>query len=80
MKIKDIITETIEASQDMNALLKGIEADLKQRAKDLKKLPKKSIYSEDVVDGNFPRQQRDQRNATRLDGITGNTVIKYLNV
>ena len=32
MKIKDVITETIEASQDMNALLKGIEADLKQRA------------------------------------------------
>ena len=51
MKINDIITETIEASQDMNALLKGIEADLKQREKDLKKLPKKSIYGENFADG-----------------------------
>jgi Cu/Zn superoxide dismutase len=54
------ISETIEASQDIGALMKGIEADLKQREEDLKKLPKKSIYSEDVVDGNFPKQQHDR--------------------
>ena len=36
--------ETIEAAQDLNALMKGIDADLKQRKKDLKKLPKKSVY------------------------------------
>jgi len=44
------ISETIEAAQDMSALLKGIEADLKQREKDLKKLPKKSIYKEEDDD------------------------------
>ena len=61
MKAKlDGLMETIEASQDISALMKGIEADLKQREKDLKKLPKKSIYDEDVVDGNFPKQQRDR--------------------
>ena len=61
MKAKlDGLMETIEASQDISALMKGIEADLKQREKDLKRLPKKSIYDEDVVDGNFPIQQRDR--------------------
>ena len=45
------IYETIEAAQDMSALLKGIEADLKQREKDLKKLPNKSIYDENFADG-----------------------------
>ena len=40
------IYETLEAAQDLNALLQGIEADLEQREKDLKKLPKKSIYNE----------------------------------
>ena len=44
------IYETIEAAQDLNALMKGIEADLKQREKDLKKLPKKSIYKEEDDD------------------------------
>jgi hypothetical protein len=55
MKAKlDSLMETIEASQDISALMKGIEADLKQREKDLKRLPKKSIYSEgDVVPGSF---------------------------
>ena len=38
------MNETIEAAQDLNALMKGIDADLKQRKKDLKKLPKKSVY------------------------------------
>ena len=38
------MNETIEAGQDLNALMKGIDADLKQRKKDLKKLPKKSVY------------------------------------
>ena len=54
------LNETIEASQDLNALMKGIEADLKQRKKDLKKLPKKSIYNEgDLVSGSeaFPTYQ-----------------------
>ena len=45
------IYETLEAAQDMNALLQGIEADLEQREKDLKKLPKKSIYGENFADG-----------------------------
>ena len=50
MKAKlDSLMETIEASQDISALMKGIEADLKQREKDLKRLPKKSIYSEGEV-------------------------------
>jgi len=50
MKAKlDSLMETIEASQDISALMKGIEADLKQRKKDLKRLPKKSIYSEGGV-------------------------------
>ena len=40
------IYETLEAAQDLNALLQGIEADLEQREKDLKKLPKKSIYED----------------------------------
>ena len=44
------IYETIEAMQDLNSLLHGIEADLKQREKDLKKLPKKSIYKEEDDD------------------------------
>ena len=51
------LAETIEAGQDFNALLQGIESDLKQREKDLKRLPKKSIYSEgEVVSGSeaFP--------------------------
>ena len=43
------IYETIEAMQDLNSLLQGIDADLKQRKKDLKKLPKKSIYKESYV-------------------------------
>ena len=52
----DSLMETIEAAQDINALMKGIDADLKQRKKDLKKLPKKSIYSEgDLIQGNFPK-------------------------
>ena len=38
------MNETIEAAQDLNALMKGIDADLKQRKKDLKKLLKKSVY------------------------------------
>ena len=47
MKAKvDSLLETIEASQDISALMKGIEADLKQRDKDLKRLPKKSIYEQ----------------------------------
>ena len=45
------LNETIEAAQDLNSLLKGIDADLKQRKKDLKKLPKKSIYKENFADG-----------------------------
>ena len=54
----DSLMETIEAAQDINALMKGIDADLKQRKKDLKKLPKKSIYSEgDVIHKNFGRDQ-----------------------
>ena len=54
----DSLMETIEASQDISALMKGIEADLKQREKDLKRLPKKSIYSEgDVKHINFGRDQ-----------------------
>jgi len=44
------IYETIEAAQDLNALMKGIEADLKQRKKDLKKVPNKSIYKEEDDD------------------------------
>ena len=46
VKFGGSIYETIEAAQDLNALLQGIDADLKQRAKDLKKLPKKSIYED----------------------------------
>ena len=38
------MNETIEVRQDLNALMKGIDADLKQRKKDLKKLSKKSVY------------------------------------
>ena len=48
------LAETIEAGQDFNALLQGIESDLKQREKDLKKLPKKSIYDENFKDGKKP--------------------------
>ena len=55
MKAKlDSLMETIEASQDISALMKGIEADLKQREKDLKRLPKKSIYSEGDIVGMNP--------------------------
>ena len=50
LKALQKVTETIEAAQDMSALLKGIETDLKQREKDLKKLPKKSIYKEEDDD------------------------------
>ena len=50
LKALQKVNETIEAAQDMSALLKGIEADLKQREKDLKKLPKKSIYKEEDDD------------------------------
>ena len=46
VKFGGSIYETLEASQDLNALLQGIEADLEQREKDLKKLPKKSIYED----------------------------------
>jgi len=53
------ISETIEASQDMSALLKGIEADLKQREKDLKKLPKKSIYDENYKSQDVTKQGRN---------------------
>ena len=51
VKFGGSIYETIEAAQDLNALLQGIEADLEQREKDLKKLPKKSIYGENFADG-----------------------------
>ena len=47
------LQETIEASQDLSSLLKGIDADLKQREKDLKKLPKKSIYNEKYLSRNL---------------------------
>ena len=46
VKFGGSIYETLEAAQDLNALLQGIEADLEQREKDLKKLPKKSIYED----------------------------------
>ena len=50
MKAKvDSLMETIEASQDISALMKGIEADLKQREKDLKRLPKKSVYEAPII-------------------------------
>jgi hypothetical protein len=50
MKSKvDSLMETIEASQDISALMKGIEADLKQREKDLKRLPKKSVYEAPII-------------------------------
>ena len=45
----DSLIETIEASQDISALMKGIEADLKQREKDLKRLPKKSVYEAPII-------------------------------
>ena len=45
------VKETIEAAQDLNALMKGIDADLKQRKKDLKKLPKKSVYERPLTKG-----------------------------
>ena len=51
VKFGGSIYETLEAAQDLNALLQGIEADLEQREKDLKKLPKKSIYGENFADG-----------------------------
>ena len=51
------LAETIEAGQDFNALLQGIESDLKQREKDLKKLPKKSIYDENFATGSLTAQQ-----------------------
>jgi hypothetical protein len=50
MKAKvDSLMETIEASQDISALMKAIEADLKQREKDLKRLPKKSVYEAPII-------------------------------
>jgi len=48
-KLLKLLPESIEAIQDTNALMKGIEANLKQRKKDLKRLPKKSIYGEGGV-------------------------------
>ena len=62
-KLKDLqkVNETIEAAQDMSALLKGIEADLKQREKDLKKLPNKSIYDENFADGKVKGKSRPGR-------------------
>ena len=39
--------------QDLNSLLQGIDADLKQREKDLKKLPKKSIYEDSEPNYHF---------------------------
>ena len=50
-KKKKKTNETIEAAQDLNALMKGIDADLKQRKKDLKKLPKKSVYERPLTKG-----------------------------
>ena len=62
MKAKlDSLMETIEASQDISALMKGIEADLKQREKDLKRLPKKSIYSEGDVANLKPQTSGTKR-------------------
>jgi len=62
MKAKlDSLMETIEASQDISALMKGIEADLKQRKKDLKRLPKKSIYSEGDVANLKPQTSGTKR-------------------
>jgi len=55
------IYETIEAAQDLNALMKGIDADLKQREKDLKKLSKKSIYDENFADGKVKGKSRPGR-------------------
>ena len=55
------IYETIEAMQDLNSLLLGIDADLKQREKDLKKLPKKSIYDENFADGKVKGKSRPGR-------------------
>ena len=37
------MNETIEVRQDLNALMKGIDADLKQRKKDLKKSSRRGI-------------------------------------
>jgi len=59
LKALQKVNETIEASQDMSALLKGIEADLKQREKDLKKLPKKSIYDENYKSQDVTKQGRN---------------------
>ena len=55
------IYETLEAAQDLNALLQGIEADLEQREIDLKKLPEKSIYDENFADGKKKGKSRPGR-------------------
>ena len=59
VKFGGSIYETLEAAQDLNALLQGIEADLKQRDKDLKKLPKKSIYDENYKSQDVTKQGRN---------------------
>ena len=53
VKFGGSIYETIEAAQDMHALLTAIDSDLKQREKDLKKLPKKSIYEDSEPNYHF---------------------------
>jgi hypothetical protein len=45
-KLLKLLPESIEAIQDTSALMKGIDADLKQRKKDLKKKMKASVYEE----------------------------------
>jgi hypothetical protein len=59
------IYETIEAMQDLNALLQGIEADLEQREKDLKKLSMNKINSnelgENFADGKKKGKSRPGR-------------------
>jgi hypothetical protein len=60
-KLLKLLPESIEAIQDTSALMKGIEADLKQREKDLKKLPKKSIYDENFADGKKKGKSRPGR-------------------
>ena len=51
---------TIEAVQDMRALMDAIEQGLKDNAEYIAKHGNPSIYEGDVVDGNFPTQQRDR--------------------
>ena len=43
------LQESIEAAQDMKALMKGIDSDLAQRKKDLKKKMKASVYEAPIV-------------------------------